>query len=232
MKKGAGELSQTPDDPYSYLSGYQSSLQSEALPGVIHPAQRMPKNVLYGLIYEQINGAPFCAPRANNLMTSFYRIHPSVATHSAFTPQTHPGLCSNFTDFSCPEPVRWQPPSLITADSTRHFVDSLETIAGAGSAATATGLAINTFNCNADMNAFSFYNADAHMLIIPEKGPLDILTEFGKVYLQQGEVFVLPRGLKISVCPAQYNIVQKNFSRWKGALQDIFFPYALVLSTC
>jgi homogentisate 1,2-dioxygenase len=45
----------------------------------------------------------------------------------------------------------------------------------------------------------SFYNADGDMMIVPESGTMHITTELGKLRLKPGEVFVLPRGLKMTV---------------------------------
>ena len=62
-KIGTGVPSGMKNDPYFYLGGYRTVHQSEALPGTIPPTQLMPRDISYGLIYEQINGTPFCAPR-------------------------------------------------------------------------------------------------------------------------------------------------------------------------
>lgn len=49
------------------------------------------------------------------------------------------------------------------------------------------------------MSFRSFYSADGDMLIVPELGALHITTEFGKLHVAPGEVFVLPRGLKMTI---------------------------------
>lgn len=45
----------------------------------------------------------------------------------------------------------------------------------------------------------AFYNSDGNMLIIPEQGCLKIQTEFGHLKVVPGEIFILPRGLKMTV---------------------------------
>jgi homogentisate 1,2-dioxygenase len=65
------------------------------------------------------------------------------------------------------------------------------------------GMAIHTYSCNLDMTNRSFYDADGDMLIVPEKGDLHIQTECGFVLVCPGEIFILPRGLKITVCLPQ-----------------------------
>ena len=73
------------------------------------------------------------------------------------------------------------------------------TLAGTGNPMSLKGLAIHTYSCNKDMTDRSFYNSDGDLLIIPEAGILDIQTEFGYLWVQPGEVFILPRGLKMTV---------------------------------
>ena len=62
------------------------------------------------------------------------------------------------------------------------------------------GLAIHTYSCNTDTIDKSFYDADGDMLIVPELGDLHIQTEFGYLLITPGEIFILPRGLKMTVC--------------------------------
>ena len=45
----------------------------------------------------------------------------------------------------------------------------------------------------------AFVNADGDLLVVPETGALDILTELGRMLVSPGELFVLPRGLKMTV---------------------------------
>ncbi len=73
------------------------------------------------------------------------------------------------------------------------------TIAGTGSPQSLKGLAIHTFACDKSMIRKTFYNSDGDLLIVPELAPLDIQTEFGRLYVTPGEVFLLPRGLKMTV---------------------------------
>lgn len=190
-------------DPFSYLCGYQASLQSEVLQGAVPQNQRQPRDLKYGLIAECVTGSPFCAPRATNLSIWFYRIHQSVATHSEFQPYPQPTLRG---DFCCPgqlftpEPVRWNAmPNTTDSAIKKDFVDSLVTIAGTGNSFSVKGMAIHVFNCNKDMVNRSFYNADGDLLVIPETGALNIQTECGYLRVAPGELFILPKGLKMSV---------------------------------
>lgn len=45
----------------------------------------------------------------------------------------------------------------------------------------------------------AFYSADGDFLVVPELGELCIQTELGYLTVSPGEIFILPRGLKMSV---------------------------------
>lgn len=203
-------------EEYSYLNGYMSLHESEALKGAVPRDQRSPKEVPYGLIAEVINGSPFGAPRSNNLSTWFYRIQPSAVVQGAFVPLAHPYIKG---DFCCPgksftpEPVRWQ--ARPVQEEAHDFIEGLVTIAGSGNSFSVKGMAIHTFTCNCSMGDKSFYNSDGDMLIVPDTGQLNIQTEFGFLCVGPGEIFILPKGLKMTV-----NLVDKCHSR--GFVCELF----------
>lgn len=45
----------------------------------------------------------------------------------------------------------------------------------------------------------AFVNSDGEFLIIPQQGALDIQTEFGPLFVQPGEIVVIPRGIRFRV---------------------------------
>ncbi len=45
----------------------------------------------------------------------------------------------------------------------------------------------------------AFVNNDGDLLIIPQKGRLDIQTESGRIMVRPGELFVVQAGLRFSV---------------------------------
>lgn len=45
----------------------------------------------------------------------------------------------------------------------------------------------------------SYCNNDGDFLLCAQQGNLDIRTEFGKLFLQPGEIFVVQRGVRFSV---------------------------------
>ena len=79
---------------------------------------------------------------------------------------------------------RWDP--FDVEDERSNWVEGLRTIAGAGELQTKMGLAIHVYGFGRDMMDESFYNSDGDMLIIPVVGTLDIVTEFGKLWVPRG----------------------------------------------
>jgi homogentisate 1,2-dioxygenase len=54
---------------YSYLSGFGSYHQTEAVPGAIPIGRNSPQRPAYGLICEKMSGTAFTAPRKENKQT-------------------------------------------------------------------------------------------------------------------------------------------------------------------
>lgn len=79
------------------------------------------------------------------------------------------------------------------------FVEGLSTICGAGDAKSRHGLAIHVFTCNTSMKDRAFYNSDGDLLIVPQHGSLDIVTEFGKLFVEPNEICVIQQGMRFSV---------------------------------
>uniref|UniRef100_A0A914QS24 Homogentisate 1,2-dioxygenase n=1 Tax=Panagrolaimus davidi TaxID=227884 RepID=A0A914QS24_9BILA len=44
-----------------------------------------------------------------------------------------------------------------------------------------------------------FYNADGDLLIVPQQGPLKVITEFGKFLIEPLEIIVIPSGIRFTV---------------------------------
>lgn len=79
------------------------------------------------------------------------------------------------------------------------FVDGLNTLCGAGDAKSRHGIAIHVYACNTSMENRAFYNSDGDFLIVPQQGALDILTEFGKIYVKPNEICVIQQGMRFAV---------------------------------
>lgn len=181
-----------------YQSGFGNEFATEAIAGALPVGQNSPQKPAFGLYAEQYSGTSFTTPRLLNKRTWFYRIRPSVM-HKPFR-QIDNGLLrsSQFDEaVSSPNQLRWNP--LKMPDAQTDFVDGLTTIAGCGDLHQQNGIAIHIFRANKPMTERFFYNADGEMLVVPEKGRLEILTECGILEVAPGEVAVLPRGLKFRV---------------------------------
>lgn len=78
-------------------------------------------------------------------------------------------------------------------------MSGLCTFAGSGDPTLREGLATHTYVANTSMTQKAFVNSDGEFLIIPERGALDIQTEFGPLFVQPGEIVVIQRGIRFRV---------------------------------
>jgi homogentisate 1,2-dioxygenase len=185
-----------------YLSGFGNEHATEAAPGALPQGRNSPQKVAFGLYAEQLSATAFTAPRSENRRSWLYRKHPS-AQHAPFTP--HPGgnrtLRSGPFMGAAPSPnrLRWNPPKAPDDAAPVDFLESLYTIGGNGDVATASGMAIHMYAANKSMGTRVFANADGEFLIVPQKGMLEIMTEFGFMTVAPGEVCVIPRGVRFRI---------------------------------
>ncbi len=181
----------------AYQVGFGNEFATEALPGALPEGRNSPQRVAYGLYAEQISGTAFTAPRHLNRRTWLYRIRPSVL-HRKFKPLL-PGLWHNRFDEvpATPNQLRWSPFAL--PSQPVDFIDGLFTIAGNGSAATQSGVAVAIYAANRSMKGRFLYNADGEMLIVPQLGRLRIATEMGLLQIEPQEIAVIPRGVRFRV---------------------------------
>ncbi|KAJ3889044.1 homogentisate 1,2-dioxygenase [Lentinula edodes] len=189
------------DDPYQYQVGFGNRFASEAIPGVLPNGQNMPQKNKYDLYTEGMTGASFVAPRAENLNAWLYRIRPSVA-HQGFSKlPDNPDFESNFLPLNSkvhvsPTQLAWRPFDIPSGEQLVDFVDGMKTVAGNGDPTLHEGLAVHMYLANTSMGRKAFCNADGDMLILPERGRLDIQTEFGRIMARPGELVVIQRGIK------------------------------------
>ncbi|KAG5651333.1 hypothetical protein H0H81_009041 [Sphagnurus paluster] len=116
---------------------------------------------------------------ARNLVSNFLPLNPKVHTS--------------------PTQLGWQPFDLPADEASVDFVDGLKTIAGNGDPTLREGFAIHVYLANASMKKRAFCKSDGDFLVIPQLGRLDIQTEFGRIMVRPGELFVIQRGLKFKV---------------------------------
>ncbi|GAB7338985.1 hypothetical protein MBLNU457_5654t1 [Dothideomycetes sp. NU457] len=190
------------NDPYQYQAGFGNSFESEAVPGTIPRGQNSPRNVRFGLYAEQMTATAFVAPRHMNKKAWLYRARPAVA-HQGFTSlPDNKNTESNFLPINprvhlSATQLAWTPFNI--PSEPHDFVAGLATIAGSGEPTLREGLATHVFTANKSMEKKAFVNSDGDFLIVAQEGNLDIQTEFGKLYVQPGEICVIQRGQRFRV---------------------------------
>ncbi|CAD6996996.1 homogentisate 1,2-dioxygenase [Ceratitis capitata] len=186
---------------YEYMSGFGSFFSSEdkRCPNSLPIGQNSPQICPYGLYAEQLSGTAFTAPRKENLRSWLYRIRPSVM-HEPFLPFAgKTGLCTDLnTRPPNPNQMRWKPFDIPLNDRI-NFVEGLHTVCGSDDIHCNNGIAIHVYLCTISMEKTAFYNSDGDFLIVPQKGVLEITTEFGKLKVKPNEICVIPQGIRYSV---------------------------------
>lgn len=182
----------------SYQAGFANEFQSEALPGALPVGRNSPQRPPFGLYAEQISGTAFTAPRARNRRTWTYRIRPSVV-HRPYRRLGDGLLRTGPFDETEPTPsqLRWSPFAIPSQPT--DFIDGLVTIGGSGSAADQSGMAVHIYAANAAMTDRYFYNADGELLIVPQLGRVRLVTELGILDVDNGEIALIPRGMRLRV---------------------------------
>ena len=179
-----------------YQTGFGNEFATEALPGALPANQNSPQQVAYGLYAEQVSGTAFTAPRGHNRRSWLYRIRPA-AMHEPFE-RIDNGLIGRFDDVETPpNQFRWDPHPM--PDAPTDFVAGLITMAGNGSPDAQTGCAIHLYAANQSMTDSYFYSADGELLIVPQAGRLQLLTELGAIEIEPQEIAVIPRGVRFQV---------------------------------
>jgi homogentisate 1,2-dioxygenase len=181
-----------------YFSGFGGHFESEAVPGALPRGRNSPKRPAFGLYAEQLSGTAFTAPRSENRRSWLYRMRPA-AEHPPFRRYEGAALFAPGTDPQplAPNRLRWSPLDL-PAQPT-DFIDGLSTMMANRAPDELEGVAVHIYAATADMERRAFFNADGELLIIPEQGRLELLTEMGRIDLRPGEVALVPRGVRFRV---------------------------------
>ena len=116
----------------------------------------------------------------SKLETCFLPTNPNVA----FTPHTY----------------TWGPLKAPDAGQSITFVQGLQTLGGHGDPTLKEGLAVHQYSFNADMKRQAFVNNDGELLLMPQRGALDIQTELGSLRVRPGAIAVIPAGIRFAVC--------------------------------
>ncbi len=194
-----------------YLRGFNNEHESEAVPNALPRGRFSPQTTPLGLYTEKFSLTAFTVPRHENRRSWFYKLRPSVA-HGIFEPIQHRFLKDELflTSVLRPDQTRWSSFALEQDDS--DFLDGLRPIATNSTVRAQQGISIYIYNANLSMVDRFFYNSDGELLIVPQLGKLSIYTECGLLHVEQGEIAVVPRGMKfrIDVEKSSFGYVMEN----------------------
>ena len=181
--------------PPRMLTGFNNHFASEAVLGALPVGRNSPQHVPFGPYAEQLRGTAFTAPRADNRRSWLYRLRPT-AQHDPFVPSAAaPGWASApFATPPSPNRLRWDPLPMADGD----FVSGLVTYAGNGDVAAGSGVAVHGYTASRSMTA-ALSNADGELLIVPQAGPLTLVTEFGGIGVAPRQIAGIPRGVRFRV---------------------------------
>jgi homogentisate 1,2-dioxygenase len=181
-----------------YQSGFGSHFATEAVQGALPEGRNSPQKPAFGLYAEQLSGTSFTAPRSENRRSWLYRTRPS-AEHPPYEPYEKAPLFAAEPAHGrlAPNRLRWDP--LAIPDEPTDFVDGIVTMMVTRPADSLEGVSVHVYRANRDMEARAFADADGELLIIPQEGRLELLTEMGRIALAPGEVALVPRGLRFRV---------------------------------
>lgn len=186
--------------PLQYMPGFGNDFETECLPGALPQGMNSPQRCAYGLYAEQLSGSPFTAPRGTNERSWLYRIRPSVKHTARFRTVDQPYWKTAPLAVDHDMPIgqfRWDP--IGDPKSETDFLAGIRTMTTAGDALGQTGMAAHVYAFNADMENDYAFNADAEMLIVPERGSIRITTEMGIIELEPAEICIIPRGMIFKV---------------------------------
>ena len=182
----------------SYMSGFGSQFATEAVAGALPEGRNSPQRPAFGLYAEQLSGTAFTAPRSDNRRSWLYRMRPS-AEHPPYEPYGGAPLLKAAENgvMLAPNRLRWNP--LALPEAPTDFVDGLATMMTNQPPESLEGVAVHIYRANRDMERRTFADADGELLIIPELGRLELLTELGRIAIAPGEIALIPRGVRFRV---------------------------------
>ena len=185
-------------DRLSYMTGFGSHFESEAVAGALPKGRNSPQRPAFGLYAEQLSGSSFTAPRHENRRSWLYRLRPT-ADHRPFEHYEGASLFAPGTvkDPLAPNRLRWDPPGDLPEGA--DFVDGMVTMLANRDPSDLEGVAVHLYHASRSMEGRIFVDADGEMLLIPESGTLHVATEFGRMEVSPGSVGVVPRGVKFRV---------------------------------
>jgi homogentisate 1,2-dioxygenase len=182
----------------NYQSGFGNHFASEAVVGALPVGRNSPQRPPFGLYAEQFSTSAFTAPRAQNRRSWLYRMRP-LAEHAPYEPLAgfEALRSAPFTDPVSPNRLRWDP--LPLPEGQRDWLEGLVTYGGNGDVGAGMGVAIHLYSASRTRERRAFQNSDGELLIVPQLGTLNIVTELGRLEVPPGYIALIPRGLRFSV---------------------------------
>ena len=181
-----------------YLTGFGSHFATEAVAGALPIGRNSPQRPAFGLYAEQLSGSAFTAPRHDNRRSWLYRMRPS-ADHRPFERYAGAKLFAPGTSDAPlpPNRLRWDPPADLPENA--DFIDGMVTMLANRDPAELEGVAIHLYRAGKSMERRAFVDADGELLIIPQSGRIELVTELGRLEVAPGWVALIPRGVRFRV---------------------------------
>ena len=185
-------------DALRYMTGFGGHFESEAVDDALPKGRNSPQRPAYGLYAEQVSGSPFTAPRHENRRSWLYRMRPT-ADHRPYTRYDGAKLFAPgpVKEPLAPNRLRWDPPADLPAGA--DFLDGLVTMLVNRSPEDLEGVAVHLYRASKSMERRVFVDADGELLILPQSGTIQVVTELGRMELAPGWVALIPRGIKFRV---------------------------------
>ena len=181
-----------------YLTGFGGHFATEAIDGALPKGRNSPQRPAFGLYAEQVSGTAFTMARHENRRSWLYRMRPS-ADHRPFMPYAG---AAGFRIEPGPQPLapnrlRWDP--LPEPPPGTDFIDGLTSALFNRAPAELDGVAVHLYAANIERSDRTFVSADGELLILPQQGRIDLLTELGRMELEPGWIGLIPRGVRFKV---------------------------------
>jgi homogentisate 1,2-dioxygenase len=185
-------------DALRYLTGFGGHFETEAVDGALPKGRNSPQRPAYGLYTEQVSGSPFTAPRHENRRSWLYRMRPT-ADHRPYARYEGAKLFAPgpVKEPLAPNRLRWNPPGDLPEGA--DFVDGLVTMLVNRSPEDLEGVAVHLYRASKSMERRLFVDADGELLILPQSGTIQVVTELGRMTLAPGWVGLVPRGIRFRV---------------------------------
>ena len=181
-----------------YMSGFGGHFESEAIEGALPKGRNSPQRPAFGLYAEQLSGSAFTAPRHENRRSWLYRMRPT-ADHRPFMAYAGAPLFAAPPDGAplAPNRLRWNPPADLPEG--KDFVDGIVAMLLARQPQELEGCAVYLYRAQKSMDSRVFVDSDGELLLIPQEGAIELVTELGRLEVGPGDVALVPRGMKFRV---------------------------------